>query len=246
MPETRYAPCGDLSLAYQVFGSGPVDLVVCGAFVTNVEVMWGSPEYKGFFDLVGSFARVLTFDKAGIGLSDPVAKLRTIEERVDEIEAVMDAAGFVSAALLGFSEGGAAAMLLAATKPDRVQSLVLIGSTAISPIPSSRNWGRFRRCGPFRRSSGRSSRSSALSTPRVRRRLPAFSRAAAPSVTPWGTRRSVGSLRAVDQLASATGHARAGEREPGHGSSCDRRDIHARSPVDPPGNPSADPGHPRH
>ena len=122
MPDTQYARCGDLSLAYQVFGSGPVNIVVSGSFVTNVEVLWTSPEYKAFFDHLASFARVLIFDKAGVGMSDPIAKVRTVEERVTEIEVLMDTVGFEHAALLGFSEGGADSILAGrlATKPERV------------------------------------------------------------------------------------------------------------------------------
>lgn len=140
MPETRYARCGDLSLAYQVFGSGDIDVVVSGSFVSNVELMWASPEFTLFFDHMGSFARVLIYDKAGVGLSDPVAKVRTIEERVDELEAVMDAAGFERAALFGLSEGGPASILFAATHPDRVRALVLMGAYAVAPIPFDRPW----------------------------------------------------------------------------------------------------------
>ena len=135
MPDTQYARCGDLSLAYQVFGSGPVNIVVSGSFVTNVEVLWGSPEYKAFFDHLASFARVLVFDKAGVGMSDPIAKVRTIEDRVAEIEALMDAVGFEQAALIGFSEGGSASIMFSAMYPERVRSLVLIGATVIFPVP---------------------------------------------------------------------------------------------------------------
>ena len=140
MPETQYARCGDLSLAYQVFGSGPLNLVVSGSFVTNVEVMWGSPEFKAFFDRLASFARVVIFDKGGVGMSDPIVKVRTMEERVEEIKAVMAAADCDRASLIGFSEGGSASILLAATEPERVQALVLIGSTAITPIPLTVDW----------------------------------------------------------------------------------------------------------
>ncbi len=140
MPDTQYARCGDLSLAYQVFGSGPLNIVVSGSFVTNVEVLWTSPEYKAFFDHLASFARVLIFDKAGVGMSDPIAKVRTIEERVTEIEALMDTVGFEQAALIGFSEGGAASILFAAMKPERVSGLVIIGSTAINPVPVTMDW----------------------------------------------------------------------------------------------------------
>ncbi len=140
MPETRYARCGDLSLAYQVFGSGPLNIIVSGSFVTNVEVLWVSPEYKAFFDHLASFARVLVFDKAGVGMSDPVAKVRTVEERAIEIEALMDAVGYEQAALIGFSEGGAASIMFAATRPERVRGLVIIGSTAINPVPVAMDW----------------------------------------------------------------------------------------------------------
>jgi class 3 adenylate cyclase len=140
VPETRYARCGDLSLAYQVFGSGPLNIVVSGSFVTNVEVAWGSPEYKAFFDHLASFARVLVFDKAGVGMSDPISKVRTIEDRVTEIEALMEEVGFDQAALIGISEGGAASIMFAAMEPERVRALVLIGSTAIFPVPVKQGW----------------------------------------------------------------------------------------------------------
>jgi pimeloyl-ACP methyl ester carboxylesterase len=135
VPETRYARCGDLSLAYQVFGSGDVDIVVAGSFVSNVEVFWTSPEFTAFFDHLASFARVLIYDKAGVGLSDPVAKVRTVEERAEELEAVMDAAEFERAALFGLSEGGPASMVFAAAHPDRTRALILMGTYPMMPIP---------------------------------------------------------------------------------------------------------------
>ena len=128
MPATAYAMCGELSLAYQVFGSGPVDLLIAGSFVSHVEMMWTSPETKAWFDRLGSFARVVIFDKAGVGLSDPVPRVCTIEERSAELEAVLDAAGLDRAVVMGISEGGPAAIVLAATRPDRVQQLVLLGT----------------------------------------------------------------------------------------------------------------------
>lgn len=140
MPETRYARCDDLSLAYQVFGSGDIDVVVSGSFVSNVEVFWTSPEFTAFFEHLGSFARVLMYDKAGVGLSDPVVKVRTIEERAEELESVMDAAGFERAALFGVSEGGPASIVFAAAHPERVRALVLMGSTAVAPIPFDGLW----------------------------------------------------------------------------------------------------------
>lgn len=128
MADTRYARCGDLSIAYQVFGDGPVNVVYAGSFVSHVEVMWTSPEIKAFFDRMATFARVVIFDKAGVGLSDPIARYRSIEERADEIEAVMEAVGFERAVLMGVSEGGPAAMLFTASHPERVQALVLTGT----------------------------------------------------------------------------------------------------------------------
>ena len=94
VPETSYAKCGDLSLAYQVFGDGPVELVFVGSFVTHVELAWTVPEIVAFFERLATFCRVLLFDKAGVGLSDPVPKVRTLDERAAEIDAVMDAVGF--------------------------------------------------------------------------------------------------------------------------------------------------------
>jgi pimeloyl-ACP methyl ester carboxylesterase len=108
VPETSYAPCGDLSLAYQVFGDGPIDLVFVGSFVSHVELTWTVPEIVAFFERLSTFCRVLLFDKAGVGLSDPVPHVRTVDERAAEIEAVMDAVGFERAALFGGSESGPA------------------------------------------------------------------------------------------------------------------------------------------
>ena len=137
MPETRYARCGALALAYQEFGEGDVDVVVAGSFVSHVELMWGSAEMTRFFDRLAEFARVVVFDKAGVGLSDPVPKVRTLEERVHELEAVMDATGTERAAIMGISEGGPAAVLFAATRPERVRALVLTGTFAATGVGES-------------------------------------------------------------------------------------------------------------
>ena len=94
MAETSYAKCGDLSLAYQVFGDGPVELVVVMPFFSHVELAWTVPVFHDFFDQLATFSRVVIYDKAGVGLSDPVPHVRTLEDRAAEIEAVMDAAGF--------------------------------------------------------------------------------------------------------------------------------------------------------
>ncbi len=133
MPDTAYAKCGDLSLAYQVFGNGPVDLVFAGSFVSHVEMFWTMPEFKTFMERLAAFCRVVLFDKAGVGLSDPVPQVRTLDDRAAEIEAVMDAAGFETAALLGVSEGGPAAIMFAATRPERTRALILTGTAAYLP-----------------------------------------------------------------------------------------------------------------
>ena len=105
-------------------------MVLASSFVSHIELVWTSPEAKAWYDGLSTFCRVLHFDKAGVGLSDPVPKVRSLEDRATEIEAVMDAAGFDSAVLMGISEGGPAAILFAATRPDRVKSLVLAGTFA--------------------------------------------------------------------------------------------------------------------
>jgi class 3 adenylate cyclase/pimeloyl-ACP methyl ester carboxylesterase len=126
--DTLYAPCGDLSLAYQVFGDGPIELVVVYGPISHVELCWVLPEFKAFFDRLSSFCRVLLFDKAGVGLSDPVPHVRTLDERAAEIEAVMDAAGFGQAVLFAAIEAGPAAIVFAATRPERTRALVLSGT----------------------------------------------------------------------------------------------------------------------
>ena len=132
MAETSYAPCGDLSLAYQVFGDGPIELVFVGPFVTHIELFWTIPEFKAFFDQLARFCRVLLFDKAGVGLSDPVPHVRTVDDRSTEIEAVMDAVGFESAVLFGMSDGGFASSVFAATRPERTRALILTDSYPFS------------------------------------------------------------------------------------------------------------------
>jgi pimeloyl-ACP methyl ester carboxylesterase len=130
--ETSYAPCGDLSLAFQVFGDGPIELVWAGSFASHVELYWSMPEFASLMERLGTFCRIVLFDKAGVGLSDPVPQIRTLDERATEIEAVMDAAGFGRAAILGVSEGGPAAILFAATRPERTRALILTGASAYS------------------------------------------------------------------------------------------------------------------
>jgi pimeloyl-ACP methyl ester carboxylesterase len=142
MAETSYAKCGDLSLAYQVFGDGPVELVFVGPLVTHVELSWTMPEFKAFFDQLATFCRVLVFDKAGVGLSDPIPKVRLLEERAAEIEAVMDAVGFEKPVLFGMSEGGPQAIVFAAKRPERTRALIIYGSLSSMPGASWDDWDR--------------------------------------------------------------------------------------------------------
>jgi hypothetical protein len=103
--ETRYARSGDVSIAYQVSGAGAFDLVLFPGWVTNVEVMWEDPKYRALWERLGSFARFIQFDKRGTGLSDRAAGIADMETRMDDVRAVMDAAGSERAAILGISEG---------------------------------------------------------------------------------------------------------------------------------------------
>jgi pimeloyl-ACP methyl ester carboxylesterase len=129
---TRYAKSGDLSIAYQVHGDGPMDVVFVPGFVTNLDVGLEFPNIAGVAARLSSFARAITFDKRGTGLSDRTAGLPTLAERMDDIRAVMDAVGSEKAAVIGMSEGGGAASLFAATYPERVSALVL-WVTALGP-----------------------------------------------------------------------------------------------------------------
>jgi class 3 adenylate cyclase len=125
LPETRYARSGDLRIAYQVIGHGPVDLVFVPGFVSNIECLWDDPVIASFFRRLASFSRLILFDKCGTGLSDRVGGLPNLEKRMDDLRAVMQAVGSKSAAVFGVSEGGALAVLFAATYPERVNALVL-------------------------------------------------------------------------------------------------------------------------
>ena len=129
-PETRYAKSGELRIAYQVAGSGPLDLVYVPGFVSNIDLFWEIPEWAYFFGRISAFSRLILFDKRGTGLSDRVAGIATLEERMDDVRAVMDAAGSERAALFGVSEGGPMSLLFAATYPQRARALVLYGSYA--------------------------------------------------------------------------------------------------------------------
>lgn len=132
VPDTRYARSGDAHIAYQVSGEGPFDLAYFGTFVSHLELDWEAPEPRRFFERLGAFSRVIRMDKRGVGLSDPVAggRFPTLEQRMEDVRAVLDAAGSESAALFGNSEGGPLAILFAATYPERARALVLHSSYA--------------------------------------------------------------------------------------------------------------------
>jgi len=131
-PETRYAKSGDVHIAYQVVGEGPIDLVFVPGWITHLELAWEDPLEAAFLRRLASFLRLILFDKRGTGLSDrvPVNELPILEERMDDVRAVMDAAGSERAALLGVSEGGPLSSLFAATYPERTAALVLYGTFA--------------------------------------------------------------------------------------------------------------------
>jgi class 3 adenylate cyclase len=127
-PVTQYAKSGDVHIAYQAFGNGPINLVMVPGFVSNVENYWEQPDFARFLTRLASYARVVTFDKRGTGGSDRVNELPDLDVRMDDLRAVMDAAGMEQAALLGISEGAPLSILFAATYPDRCRTLVLYGS----------------------------------------------------------------------------------------------------------------------
>jgi pimeloyl-ACP methyl ester carboxylesterase len=131
-PETKYAKSGDVNIAYQTVGDGPFDLVFVMGWVSHLEYFWDEPSFARFLDRLASFSRLILFDKRGTGLSDrvPDHELPTIEQRMDDVRAVMDAAGSDRAALFGVSEGGPMCAVFAATYPKRTSALVMYGTYA--------------------------------------------------------------------------------------------------------------------
>ncbi len=130
IPETHYVKSDDVHIAYQVVGEGPFDLLFVPGFVSNVEAIWRSPEQAAFFRRLASFSRLILFDKRGTGLSDRSSQVFTLEQRMHDVQAIMDAVGSKQAALFGISEGGPMSLLYSATYPERTSALVLYGTYA--------------------------------------------------------------------------------------------------------------------
>src|ERR1700704_3699537 len=135
LPETRYAANGDVNIAYQTMGDGPVDVIVVPGFMSHIEFMHELPGHTAGLRRLSTFSRVVTFDKRGQGLSDRVSGAPSLEQRMDDVRAVMDDIGSQRAVVVGFSEGSAMSALFAATYPERVAQLILFGGFAVTPYP---------------------------------------------------------------------------------------------------------------
>lgn len=142
IPETRYAKSGDTSIAYQVTGEGPADLLFIPGWISHVEQAWEEPTYAPFLRRMASFSRLILMDRRGTGLSDRVDDLPNLEERMDDARAVLDAAGSQRAFLVGLSEGGALCALFAATYPERTAGLILLNTFAYNRRSEDHPWAR--------------------------------------------------------------------------------------------------------
>lgn len=140
-PDTKFAQSSDVSIAYQVVGHGPLDLLVVPGFVSHVEQAWEDPSFTRFLLQLASFSRLILFDKRGTGLSDRISGIPTLEQRMDDVRAVLDAAGSQRVALFGISEGGPMSVLFAATYPERTSGLVLYGTIARGAWAPDYPWG---------------------------------------------------------------------------------------------------------
>lgn len=139
-PTTQYAQSGDISIAYQVSGDGPIDLIVSPGHISHLDLAWEEPSYARCLERLGSFARLIRFDKRGTGLSDREAGIPSLEQRMDDIRAVLDSAGSRRAAILGVSEGGPMSVLFAATYPERTEALILYGTYARTAWAPDQPW----------------------------------------------------------------------------------------------------------
>jgi pimeloyl-ACP methyl ester carboxylesterase len=142
VPETHYAKSGDLNIAYQVSGDGPFDLVFVPGYVTHLELHWSIPSFAPVLEKLGSFSRLIRFDKRGTGMSDRVSGAPTLEARMDDVRAVMDAVGSERAAFYGLSEGAAMALLFAATYPERTAALAVRSAFPRRMWAPDYPWGR--------------------------------------------------------------------------------------------------------
>ena len=142
VPETRYAKSGDVHIAYQVLGTGSLDLVYVPGFVSHLEHQWQNPRWAHMLRRLAGFSRLIMFDKPGTGLSDRLAGIPTLEQRMDDVRAVMDAVGSERAAFFGISEGGPMSILFAATHPQRTSALILYGTYARRMWAPDHPWGR--------------------------------------------------------------------------------------------------------
>lgn len=142
IPETHYARSGEVNIAYQVVGSGPVDLIMVPGWMSNIEILWDEPAVARFLRRLASFSRLILFDKRGTGLSDRISDVPDLETRMDDVRAVMDAVGSERATLCGYSEGGVMCLLFAATYPARTAALITIGSYARQRPAPDYPWGR--------------------------------------------------------------------------------------------------------
>lgn len=141
VPEIKYAKSADVHIAYQTVGNGPIDLVLVPGWVSNIEIIWEEPALVRFLQRLSSFSRLILFDKRGTGLSDRVSYTPTLEERMDDFRAVMDAVQSECVVLVGYSEGGSMCSLFAATYPERTLSLIMIGSFARIIKTKDYPWG---------------------------------------------------------------------------------------------------------
>ena len=140
-PVTKYVQNGNVGIAYQVMGDGPLDLLIVPGFISHLEHAWEDAGYTRFLQRLASFSRLIRFDKRGTGLSDRVAEMPTLEQRMDDVRVVMDAVGSQRAALFGVSEGGPMSILFAATYPERTTGLILYGSIARGSWAPDFPWG---------------------------------------------------------------------------------------------------------
>ena len=141
MTEVRFARSGDVDIAYRVVGDGPIDLVYAQGALTHLDVCWEQPAFRRFCEQLGEFTRLILFDKRGMGMSDRVPGATTLEERMDDVRAVMDAVGSERAAIMGASEGGPLAILFAAAHPERTAALILNGAEVRERRDAEWPWG---------------------------------------------------------------------------------------------------------